>query len=92
MPTMIGLSSGETSTNVRTGPMETPAFSSPSVSGMVEQAQKGVMLPSSAAMKYPARPERYRPNFSRGMYCRIREIAVLIERKSTTSSRKMKPK
>jgi len=56
MATIIGFKSGETNTNVIIGPIATPALSNPNVNGMVEQAQNGVILPSSAASKYPVGP------------------------------------
>jgi hypothetical protein len=75
-------------TNDMTGPNGAPAFSMPSVIGMVEHAQKGVSDPTTAPRKFPQIPRResHCLSFSCGIYINARAMIVLMPKKSVVSS------
>jgi len=85
---MMGFNKGEAITNDITGPKGAPAFSIPSVIGMVEHAQKGVSEPTTAPRKLPQIPrcESHCLSFSWGIYVSISATTVLMPKKSTVNS------
>jgi len=67
---------------------DTPAFINPLAIGIVEQAQKGVIAPTTVAMKLPQipLPAIHFLILSWDMYCKITPIIVLIPINRAVSS------
>ncbi len=91
---MTGFRIGEATTKDMTDPKGTRALRSPTVMGIVEQAQKGVTAPIRAPRIFPSTPlwESHRWSFSSEIYSLTTPIRVLMARKSSVSSAMIKPK
>jgi len=84
----MGFNKGEEIRNDMVVPKGTLAFKNPTVIGIVEHAQKGVIAPSPAAMKFPKIPfvDKYLCIFFSGICIVIYSTIAVIEIKSIINS------